>query len=80
MRIAAGTPLVPNEILSPVGAAGIETGGRTVALARRAQEVHLHLQSLKTLPPGEPWRENRPFHHLDLDLGGRTGLAGNLPG
>ena len=41
-----------------------------LALARRAQEVHLHLQSLKTLPPGEPWRENLPFHHLDLDLQG----------
>jgi hypothetical protein len=39
-----------------------------LALARRAQEVHAHLKSLKTLPPGEPWRENLPFHHLDLDL------------
>jgi hypothetical protein len=38
------------------------------ALARRAQEVHAHLKSLKTLPPGQPWRENPPFHHLDLDL------------
>ena len=39
-----------------------------LALARRAQEVHALLQSLKTLPPGQPWRENLPFHHLDLDL------------
>ena len=47
-----------------------------LALARRAQEVHLHLQSLKTLPPGEPWRENLPFHHLDLDL---QGLVSDRP-
>lgn len=39
-----------------------------LALARRAQEVAAHLKSLKTLPPGQPWRENLPFHHLDLDL------------
>ncbi len=39
-----------------------------LALAQRAQEVHAHLQSLKTLPPGELWRHHLPFHHLDLDL------------
>lgn len=39
-----------------------------LALARRAQEVHAHLQSLICLSSGEDWRRNLPFHHLGLDL------------
>jgi len=47
-----------------------------LALARRAQAVHEQLKFLKTLPPGQPWRENLPFHHLDLDL---HDLVGDRP-
>ena len=39
-----------------------------LALARRAQEVHARLQSLKSLSAGEHWRDPVPFHHLDLEL------------
>jgi hypothetical protein len=39
-----------------------------LALARRAQEVYAHLQSLISLGAGEDWRRNLPFHHLGLDL------------
>jgi len=39
-----------------------------LALARRAQEVYAHLQSLIALGAGEDWRRNLPFHHLGRDL------------
>jgi hypothetical protein len=39
-----------------------------LALARRAQEVYAHLQSLISLGPRGDWRRNLPFHHLGRDL------------
>jgi len=72
----AHSPLLAAYLLAHWVLAGLQQGQGygfpfdrpLLALARRAQEVHALLQPLKTLPPGQPWRENLPFHHLDLDL------------
>jgi len=39
-----------------------------LVVARRAQEVHAHLQAILALGTRKEWRRNRPFHHLNLDL------------
>lgn len=69
-------PLLAAYLLAHWVLAGLEQGQGygfpfdrpLLALARRAQEVHAQLHSLKALPPEEHWRNNLPFHHLALDL------------
>jgi hypothetical protein len=39
-----------------------------LAMVRRAQQAHAHLQSLIALGARNDWRLNLPFHHLGLDL------------